>query len=264
MFGYYLFGMGRKQPPIGRREVLSTSVAVLGGSSVSTAVSAATEATQTTTDPEDDPMYVYLSNGYLHVDTSGYGQSSQNKSSTSANSTLLPGPSDAKGGGPGEIPVEDVEAVIGEINAAKNAGDAFLYAYMSDPPIPMVKYDTGPTPVNIGDSGRFSHSCDTTNDIDWNRTWTKNTITITLDKDTAHEVGDMLLAGAAAADVSAVIIGATGVGAVPGWVAGAIGVLVSYWAGDFTHNIGDCGIKQEIDVYGGFPIPFYELSPIHQ
>lgn len=258
--------MRKVQAKIGRRKALMAAAGILGGVSLSSTQTIASgspeiDTTRTSTDPDDDPMHVYLSNGYLHVDTSQYEQYVHDRGS----STLYVPEPPADGswrGGPSEIPVDDVEAAIDGINSSKNAGDALLYAYMSNPPIPMVEYDTGTIAIRNGGVERADHNCDTTNDIDWETTWTKNIITITLDEGTAHEIGDMLQASALAADVSAVIMNATGVGAVPGWVASAIGVLVTYWAGDWTFNIGDCGIEQEIIIYGGFPVPFYELTPI--
>lgn len=250
----------RNNNRFGRRKVLLSGAAGIGTALVPSIGSASTAQVDEmneilSTSPDNDPMNVYLSNNQLEVDTSPvpWGLPAQGDFQQQ----------DYDGGG-SEVSTEDIEEAVNELNSAHSSGDVDLFAYMSDPPIPMVDYEPNSgvmeKPEEIGSN---NHNCNTSNEFEWWTTWMTNRIDITLDYDTANQIASMLAAGAGTAAVVGAITASTGVGAVPGWVSVAIGALLGYWAGDLHLNIGDCGVVQEVTVYGGLPVPFYSFEPIH-
>jgi len=202
-------------------------------------------------------MNVYLSNGELEVDTSDFAQAMRKIPDKPR--------SEHDGGGPDEFSADDIESVVDSFNEAESNGEIEITKLLSDPPKPVIDFHP-----DVGIAGGPStldhdHDCSTTNDIEWDpANWWDNKIYITMDEQTATDVAAALAAGGTAAGVIGLISQGTAIGAPPGWVCGAIGMVLMYWATDLGLHIGSCGAKIEMTIYGSIPVPFYDITSIDQ
>jgi hypothetical protein len=80
------------------------------------------------------------------------------------------------------------------------------------------------------------------------------------DEDTEFVV-KMLGASALATDVAALMIGATGWGAIPAPVIGAFGALLTYQTLDIATTNDGCGVKMECYIQAYVPVPTYDVFP---
>lgn len=164
------------------------------------------------------------------------------------------------GGGPGAASTGAMEAAVEDLNRAASDGELQMYEEGGEV---LVEPTTELQTVSSQSSGTgtlSTLSCGE-NDMGWSVGSYTNTITIKLDDANTEQLVEMTAAGSAASTIGAYIISATGVGAVPGWVAGAIGAILGYYTVDLAANNDGCGVVIEITVYASLPVPFYDMNP---